>query len=201
MSLSNEQKPDEEDLVNSVIQGNTLAFGVIVRNTEGLVAQIVFRMLSNTEDRKDIIQEIYVKVFRNLSEFKFRSKLSTWIARIAFTTCVNYLEKEKRLPDSRPLEQDEEGEDPLGQLSPDAKYSEPEEHVFRRELSSILTVEMEKLPPLYRMIVVLYHQEDLSYMDIAQVTGLPSGTVKSYLFRARKKLKENILAQYKQEEL
>ena len=187
MSFNNETKVTEENLVHSVIQGNTLAFGMIIKNTEGLVAQIVFRMLSNPEDRKDIIQEIYLKVFKSLPEFKFRSKLSTWIAKIAYTTCVNYLEKDQLVLDDSPHDRVDDGE--------------PAEHIFKKELSAILTVELEKLEPLYRTIVILYHQEELSYLDIAQVTGLPVGTVKSYLFRARKKLKENILAQYKQEEL
>lgn len=190
MSLNNEKKQAEKTLVNSVIQGNTPAFGMIIKHTEGLVAQIVFRMLRNTEDRKDIVQEIYLKVFKNLREFKFQSKLSTWIARIAYNTCVNHLEKQSLVLD-----------DSINPAQTAPQYSVPEEHIFRRELSIILNVEIEKLPPLYRTMIILYHHENLGYIDIAQVTGLPVGTVKSYLFRARKKLKENILAQYKQEEL
>lgn len=200
MSLNNETKLAEESLVRSVIQGNTPAFGIIIKNTEGLVAQVVFRMLSNAEDRKDIIQEIYLKVFKNLTEFKFRSRLSTWIATIAYNTCVNYLEKKKLLLVESAYDRDEDDDGSASHTSTDAG-SGPDDHIFKKELSAILAIEIEKLDPLYRTIVILFHQEEFSYIDISQVTGLPAGTVKSYLFRARKKLKENILAQYKREEL
>ena len=201
MSLNNEKELAEKSLVNIVIQGNTSAFDMIIKNTEGLVVQIVFRMLSNTEDRKDVVQEIYLKVFKNLREFKFQSKLSTWIARIAYNTCVNHLEKKRLVLDDHAYEQDEKDDGSISHVTTVSEYHGPEEHIFRKELSLILNAEIEKLPSLYRTMIILYHQEDLSYTDIAQVTDLPVGTVKSYLFRARKKLKENILLQYKHEEL
>jgi len=185
--LNNEKKPAEADLVNSILQGNTAAFGAIIKNTEGLVTQIVVRMISNPEDRKDIIQEVYFKAYRSLPDFSFRSKLSTWIGHIAYNTCVNCLEKKKLV-----LREDlEEG------LAGD----EPEEGLFRKALSVILSAEIGKLTPLYRTMIVLYHQEEMSYADMAQVMDLPEGTVKSYLFRARQMLKTRILAQYKKEEL
>jgi RNA polymerase sigma factor (sigma-70 family) len=80
-------------------------------------------------------------------------------------------------------------------------YNEPEIPYIQKELSGILEVEIEKLPAVYRTLVSLYHQHDLSYDKMAQITGLPEGTVKSYLFRARKKLKENLLSKYKKEAL
>ncbi|HMI62228.1 MAG TPA: RNA polymerase sigma factor [Puia sp.] len=187
MRPNNEKKLAEADLVNSILQGNKAVFGVIIRNTEGLVTQIVVRMISNPEDRKDIIQEVYFRAYRSLPDFSFRSKLSTWIGHIAYNSCVNYLEKKKLV-----LREDLE-EGPAG--------DETEEILFKKELLMILAAQIGKLTSLYRTMIVLYHQEEMSYADIAQIMDLPEGTVKSYLFRARKMLKEGILAQYKKEEL
>ena len=82
-------------LVTRVLGGETKAFSIIISNTERLVAQIVFKMIRDNEDRKDIAQDVFLKAFNKLSTFKFESKLSTWIGQITYNTCLNYIEKKK----------------------------------------------------------------------------------------------------------
>jgi RNA polymerase sigma factor (sigma-70 family) len=187
------------------LRGESNAFETIIKSTEGLVAQIVFRMIINAEDRKDIAQDVYLKAFSKLEGFKFQSKLSTWIAQIAYNTCLNYLEKKKLVllsGDSHNEEENiEEGLEGLIHKSAHPLNNEAEKRIFQKELSAILLSEIENLSPIYKTLITLYHNEDLSYEEIAQITELPAGTVKSYLFRARKTLKENILAKYKKDEL
>lgn len=179
-------------LIDRVLRGDARAFEEIIRSTEGLVAQIVFKMVKNIEDRRDVAQDIYVRVYRGLPGFRYQSKLSTWIARVGYTTCLNYLEKKRLvLPDVFP-----EGPGTDGEFR-----QEPDVQIFKKDLSGILQAEMDKLPPIYRTLLVLFHQEELHYEEIAQITGLPEGTLKSYLFRARKALKEKLLLKYKKEEL
>lgn len=79
--------------------------------------------------------------------------------------------------------------------------SESESLIFQKELSGILQEEIKRLPVIYQTLVTLFHQESLSYQELTQITGLPEGTVKSHLFRARKMLKENLLLKYKKEAL
>ena len=177
-------------LIEAILRGDTGAFNIIIRNTEGLVAQVVVRMVSNPEDRKDLVQDIYLKTFHNLSGFRFQSKLLTWIGNIAYNTCANYLEKRKLVLTGT-----------IGEENVYDESMEIESVISRKELSSILTGSIEKLPALYKTLISLYHQEECSYADLAQITGLPEGTVKNYLFRARRTLKENILNSYKKEEL
>lgn len=98
MDRKEPHQPTDRTLVERVLSGNTRAFGIIIKNTEGLVAQIVFRMISDRQERADIAQDIYLKVFQKLDSFRFQSKLSTWIARIAYNTCINQLKKTKPLP-------------------------------------------------------------------------------------------------------
>jgi RNA polymerase sigma factor (sigma-70 family) len=201
---SRENIDEDRHLVDKVLAGNSQAFGVIIKKTEGLVAQIIFKMISNSEERKDIAQDTYLKGFKNLSGFKFQSKLSTWIAKIAYNTCLNYLEKKKLiLHDSNSYDDvtDEEEFPGYNARSANEKASEPEILLFQKQQSEILKAEIEKLAPLFKTLITLYHSEGLSYQEIVEITGLPDGTVKSYLFRARKTLKNNLLLKYKREEL
>jgi RNA polymerase sigma factor (sigma-70 family) len=191
-------------LVDKVLRGDTQAFGLIVRDTEALVAQIVFKMIPIAEDRKDIAQDTYLKAFSKLGGFKFQSKLSTWIAQIAYNSCLSWLAKKKLvLPGN--LQEERIGRSvtnpTLGHRSAEVFHREPENDIIQKELAAILSTEIDSLPPVYQMLITLYHHESLTYDEMAQITGMPEGTVKSYLFRARKTLKENLLSKYKKEAL
>jgi RNA polymerase sigma factor (sigma-70 family) len=179
-------------LVDRVLSGDSAAFASIIKNTEALVAQIVFKMINTPDDRKDIAQDIYLKTFKNLAGFKFQSKLSTWIAQVSYNTCLDHLRKKKMV---FPGTVDEENEmtDPV---SDDTNVL-----IRQRELSGILKTGIEGLPPVYKTLITLYHKEELSYEEIVQITGLPEGTVKSYLSRARKALKNSLLLSYKKEDI
>ena len=95
LNLITKNNVDDKELVNRVLKGDNQVFVTIIKNTEGLVALVVFKLLNNPEDRKDIAQDIYLKAYKNLPGFKFQSKLSTWTGQIAFNTCFNFLEKKK----------------------------------------------------------------------------------------------------------
>ena len=197
MSNQKENNLADQHLVAAVLKGDRNAFGLIIKQSEGLVAQMTFKMISSPGDRKDIAQDVYLKAFKNLPGFKFKSKLSTWIGQIAYNTCLHYLEKKKvGLLDN--FEKDEEmpGEYTIGDVQ-----NGTEEILFGKELAGILNSEIDLLKPIYKTLVCLYHQEELSYTEIAEITSLPEGTIKNYIFRARKILKTNILLQYKKEEL
>jgi RNA polymerase sigma factor (sigma-70 family) len=194
--------PADKILVDKVLNGSSHAFKDVIKNTEGLVAQIVSKMIPNKEDRKDLAQDIYLKAYHKISGFKFQSKLSTWIGQIAYNTCLNWLEKKK--PILLNSKEEESGEKSLEMLSNKLMIGgvlESEKLISRKELSGILEFEINRLPPIYKTLITLYHNEELSYEEMVQITGIPEGTVKSYLFRARKILKENLLAKYKKESL
>jgi RNA polymerase sigma-70 factor (ECF subfamily) len=177
----------DKQLVHNALSGDAQAFGIIIRNTEKLVGQIVCRMVSNVEDRKDLAQEIYLKAYRNLAVFKHAAKLSTWIAQISYNTCMDYLRKKKLLFP--------------GELADGPGIGSADDTVYRKELAGILQSGMEKLQPVYRTMITLYHQEELSYEEIGEITGMPPGTVKSYLFRARKALKGQLAGYYGKEDM
>lgn len=188
-------------LIDRVLRGDTRAFGLIIKNTENLVAQIVFKLIPVSEDRKDIAQDIYLKAFHGLPGFKLQSKLSTWIAQIAYNTCLSWIEKKKPLLYGAPSDDDIYFESVNTAHHGASNDNETEKRVFEKELSGILSREIDRLPPVYQTLIMLYHHESLSYEVLSQITGLPAGTVKSYLFRARKMLKEKLLSKYKKEAL
>ena len=181
----------DKDLVTKILNGNVQDFALVVQRTEKLVAQIVRKMTSNEDDQKDLVQDIYLKAYQNLPSFQFKSKLSTWIATIAYNTTFNYLQK-KKIP-------------MIGMdATTESKFRAPENpelETIKTETVEMLTRELDKLPPLYKTLITLYHLEELPNKEIAEITNLPEGTIKSYLSRARKMLKESIDNQYKNDSL
>lgn len=185
MSEDNQSWSDKA-IVTNVLNGNIETFAIVVKNSEKLIAQIVRKMITNEDDQKDLIQDIYIKVYKNLGSFKFKSKLSTWIANIAYNTTVNYLQK-KRIPIIG-IEHGIENDIVLNDT--------PEMVVLKTEEVGVLYMELNKLPPLLKTLITLYHLEELPNKEIAEITNLPEGTIKSYLYRARKILKDNINHHY-----
>ena len=193
----------DRELVKRILSGSNSAFGELIRNNQRLVFSITLRMLNNPSDNDDICQDIFIKAYTNISRFKFGSRLSTWIARIAYTTCVNHLQKKKinLLDDIIASDDDEQEVESFSNRIKDDSIEMPDESLVIKELKSRLDEEINLLPPLLKTIISLYHQEELSYVEIAEVMGLPVGTVKSYLFRGRKLLREKLTEEFKQERL
>ena len=188
---------ESQVLVNKILSGNTKAFEKLIEEHKQLVGHIVFRMIPNLQDREDICQDVFIKVFQNLAEFRFESKISTWMARITYNTCVNYLREKKEVAFSDLQNKDENQEIMIVE---NENYS-PEKSAEEKDISVRLQEEIANLPLQYRTILTLYHLEDMSYAEIGKIMQWPEGTVKSYLFRARKLLKENLLSKYQVEDL
>ncbi|MDI9340340.1 MAG: sigma-70 family RNA polymerase sigma factor [Sediminibacterium sp.] len=186
MSLASDHLSDNV-IVTNILNGNIQDFAIVVKNTEKLVTQIIRKMTVIEDDQKDLVQDIYLKVYQNLSSFQFKSKLSTWIANIAYNTTINYLQK-KKIPI---IELETRHETTL------TLTVNPESEAINTEKMEILNSEIDKLPPLYKTLITLYHLEELPNKEIAEITNLPEGTIKSYLYRARKILKDNINQHYK----
>jgi RNA polymerase sigma-70 factor (ECF subfamily) len=123
------------------------------------------------------------------------------VGQITYNTCLHYLEKKQLvLLDPAEAAPDDSAEESR-QAPPATSADDPETALFDQDLAGILGAAVEQLPPLYRTLVSLYHQQELSYEEIAQITSLPDGTVKNYLFRARKQLKQHLLARYHRHDL
>lgn len=187
---------DERELVSEVINGNRHAFKLLIKQYERLVAHMVYRIIENTEDREEICQDVFIKVYNKLPEFNFQSKLSTWIATIAYRHGLNHLKKKKRVPIN-----DMEDEALFKYESALIDYQTPEHLINKADTKQLVHHLIEKLPVQYKTVLTLFHLDEMSYPEIVDITGMPEGTVKNYLFRARKLLKEKLKSYLIREEL
>ena len=200
MSNNNENMENRNDinivsLIKQIQAGDTNTFRLIVDQYQRLVIHIVCRMVSDTAYREDLCQDIFLKVYQNLYRFRFESKVSTWIAQIAYNTCINHLKKKKIS-----LFDDRTGENELLEnLSGDNKL--PDAFVEQADRKSRIESEINKMKIRYRTILTLYHLEEMSYTEISQIMKLPISTVKSDLFRARKRLRKQLISKYQKEEI
>lgn len=174
------------------------AFNDLVQRYEQRVFRLVFRMLGRRDEAEDMVQEVFVQVFKAVESFRGDSKLSTWIYRIAINLCKN---RAKYLSRRRSEAQDE-----LEQMSEWRSLHEgrgvtvgetnrPDHVVQGYQLETIVRLSISQLDPDFREVLVLRDIEDLPYEDIMEITGLPEGTVKSRIHRARHMLKQRIEAQ------
>jgi RNA polymerase sigma-70 factor (ECF subfamily) len=203
VTRTNNPNATDKTLVAQILRGDHQAFGLLIKNTEKLVAGIVFKMIQIPEDRKDLAQDIYLKVYKNLPGFQFQSKLSTWIAQITYNTCLDYLRKKNIIlivDQIQSNDPEDEGEDIITQYTGN-HGNFVDDVVLLKDRANILKSAIRRLPPLYNTLISLYHKESLSYDEIGQITGLPAGTVKNYLFRARKILKNDLLQKYQKDDL
>ena len=184
---------DDRALVARVLNGDRQAFILLIRQHERLVAHMIGRLVKNVEDREEIGQDVFLKVHEKLKEFNFRSKLSTWIATIAYRQAINYLRKQKvnfsDIPDDDAFS------------ASFIEVSNPETVTEEKDMDAFIHKLMDQLPAQYRVILTLYHVEGMSYPEICDVTNMPEGTVKNYLFRARNLMKEKVKKYLAKEEL
>ena len=172
---------DEIELISQVLKGNMNAFTFLVNRYQKLVVHITGRLIQRQDELEDVSQEVFLKVYQNLGKYRNECKLSTWIATIAYNTSINYLRKFKKFDEVNP-----DDSVALKNLT-DAKsddYERTDLHLYIRE-------QIERLPVQYRTVLTLYYLEEF-YQEIEQITGMPEGTVKNYLFRAKTLLKEKL---------
>lgn len=176
----------DQQIIKRIIEGDMQAFKLLIKQNERLVSHMVAKIISIEEDREEICQDVFLKVYDKLSTFNYQSKLSTWIATIAYRTSLNYIQKKKIVvgTDDQDLLQH--------QLDSLATSDTPESKMMDQDMKSYITGLVDQLPIQYRTVITLFHLEEMTYPEIAEITNMPTGTVKNYLFRGRKLLKEKL---------
>ena len=181
---------NERQVISDILKGNSRDFEILVKQYERLVFHVIGRLVSEKEDIEDVCQDVFIKVHQSLHRFKFESRLSTWIARIAYLTAINHIRKKK----NKRLNYYD------GDFVNDHFTIEtPESALTKKDTLTYINDLIEQLPLPYRTVLTLYHLDEFSCKEIEEITGIPEGTIKSHLFRARKLLKEKIQAHLKNE--
>ena len=175
----------ENGVIRSVLDGNINDFEQLVTAYEKNVYNLALRMVGDPDDAADITQETFIKAYRALGSFRGDSKFSSWLYRIASNVCLDFLRSRSRRAQV-PLSF--ENEDAEGEIELPDMSQNPEEVLMKKLSMEAVRRGMEKLPPKQRQILVLRELCGLSYAELAQTLSVEEGTVKSRIFRARKRL-------------
>jgi RNA polymerase sigma-70 factor (ECF subfamily) len=176
---------DEQTLIKKAQAGDTNAFAVLVTKHGTLVYNLALRTLSDPQEAEDVAQETFMRAWKALPHFRAQSRLSTWLYRIATNLCYNRLPQLKR---------------ELAVLDADTEIDLPderqgvEEALLSSEIFEQVNRAVNQLPESYRLLITFRHMQGLSYAEIAAVAGMPLGSVKTGIFRARQQLR-SLLAQ------
>ncbi len=184
---------DDQALASRIVKGDTQAFRLLIKQHERLVSHMVSRLIDNAEDREELCQDVFMKVHENLGGFTFQSKLSTWIASIAYNHSINHLRKNKINVSDIPEEE--------MFTAHFVSNDNPEEKLADDNMDALVIRFIGELPAQYKAVLTLYHLEHMSYPEIGVATGMPEGTVKNYLFRARALVKDKVKKYLGKEEM
>ncbi|MFZ1081953.1 MAG: sigma-70 family RNA polymerase sigma factor [Candidatus Kryptoniota bacterium] len=185
MKEEERHKRAEEDaaLVKRAIAGDQKAFKALARRYKNAVAIIVFKLIRDKGQVEDLTQEVFIKAFQHLNDFDYEHQFASWLFKIANNHCIDYIRKKKlRIYSIDDQIKTEDGE--MEYEIPDSTY-EPDLNMLREQKLRLIRKAIDSLPAKYREVIILRHQEELSYDEIAEKTGLPVNTIKVQLFRAR----------------
>jgi RNA polymerase sigma-70 factor, ECF subfamily len=177
------------ELVKTAIDGREASFEELVRRYQRPIAAYIYRMVGDYDAALDLTQEVFIKVYNSLARYRSEFKFSTWIYKIAHNAAIDHLRRYAVRGQAVTSGFDTERRD----TPVEGRRLTPEQESERKERRSEVEMVVEMLPRAYRELIVLRHSHDLSYDEIAEVTGLPLGTVKNRLFRAREAMRDLLI--------
>jgi RNA polymerase sigma-70 factor (ECF subfamily) len=173
-------------IIQEIRTGQPRRFAVLVDRHKDRALTLAVRMVGNREEAEELVQDSFVRAFRNLDEFRGDARFGTWFHRIVYNACMTKVMRRK--------------EDPLEAGFDEmllAEVAAPEEDALKRledaELQASLGRAIGRLPEKQRTAVTLFYVQEMTYEEIAEVTGQPMGSVKTYLFRGREALRRSVL--------
>jgi RNA polymerase sigma-70 factor, ECF subfamily len=179
----------DRDLVATATTGIEGSFEELVRRYQRPISAYVYRMVGDYEAALDLTQEIFIKVYGSLARYRSEFKFSTWIYKIAHNSAVDHLRRNAGR--DRSLSSGTEGDQ--YDLPIESSNLSPEQESEQRERRLEIEAVVRSLPSAYRELILLRHSQDLTYEEIVEVTGLPLGTVKNRLFRAREMMRQQFV--------
>lgn len=179
----------DRELVATAATGIEGSFEELVRRYQRPISSYVYRMVGDYEAALDLTQEIFIKVYGSLARYRSEFKFSTWLYKIAHNSAVDHLRRNAGR--ERSLFTGIEGDQ--YELPIESSSLSPEQESERRERRVEIEMVVRSLPAAYRELIALRHSQDLTYEEIVEVTGLPLGTVKNRLFRAREMMRQQFV--------
>ena len=165
-------------------KGDSSAFEMLVTPHEQMLWRVCWHYTHHQEDAADCLQETMLKAWRGIKSYRGECSLSTWLYRIASTVCLDFLRKQKRLPETESADELAEDEG----FTPVDDSPTPDEAIIRQESADNIRAAIDALPADMRTVIILYALQGMQYEEIAEVTRTSVGTVKSRISRARQKI-------------
>jgi RNA polymerase sigma-70 factor (ECF subfamily) len=187
---------DEQALVREAQAGNRAAFEELVHRYDRDVLRLALNLLRRPEDARDVYQEAFLKVYRNLLRFRFECSFYTWVYRIVTNVCLDHLRRRNSRPEEQAPEPAgaDEGlpQDFFDRQKENRPAADPERHLMGQEISRRIHAALQLLSPRERVVFELKHYQGLKLRAIGQVLGTTEETVKNSLFRATRKLRTHL---------
>ena len=182
----------EKELILKAQVGDQTAFEQLIYNYDKAVLSIAMRYVRNNDDAKDIYQEVFIRVYKSLKKFEFRSEFSTWIFRITTNVCLTYKSRKKDQL-MVPLQEEFEEDNPeFGRVELISDEKSPEEETLNTDLKNFIGNAVDSLSERQRITFVLKHYEGYKIKEIAEMLNCKEGTVKKYLFDAINNLRKKL---------
>lgn len=178
-------KPSDQELIEEVLNGNSKAYAVLVKNHQRFVFTLALRFTKNREDAEEVAQDCFIKAYRSLGTFKQTSKFSTWLYTITYTTAMSFLRK--RQVDTTSIDNDENVLQLVNNIS-----SYNADLVEQKSASVYLNIAINNLSPIDTAIITLFYLGEQSLEEIGQAMHMEPNTIKVKLHRARARLKEQM---------
>ncbi len=188
---------DERSLVAEAQAGNRAAFEELVHRYDRDVLRLALNLMKRPEDARDVYQEAFLKVYRNLHRFRFECSFYTWLYRIVTNVCLDQLRRrqarpEDQAPESHSANHDEGIPDFFERQRENRPALDPERQLFGKEIQARIAAAMERLSPRERVVFELKHYQGLKLRAIGDALGTTEETVKNSLFRATRKLRSQL---------
>jgi len=188
---------DDRNLVLEAQAGNRAAFEVLVHRYDRDVLRLASNLMKRTEDARDVYQEAFLKVYRNLHRFRFECSFYTWLYRVVTNVCLDHLRRRKSRPEDQAPELHisnyEEGSTDFFERQREHRPAlDPEKHLAGKEIQARLAAAMLRLSPRERVVFEMKHYQGLKLRAIGTALGTSEETVKNSLFRATRKLRQEL---------
>ncbi|MBS1857240.1 MAG: sigma-70 family RNA polymerase sigma factor [Acidobacteria bacterium] len=185
--------PQVDALIRAAQSGDQDAFEQLVRTYDQSVLRLAMNLLRSPEDARDVYQEAFLRVYRNLHSFRFDCSFHTWLYRIVTNICLDLLRKRKvRKEESATLETSEGPLDRLETFEEEAAHADPERSMWNQELRARIEGALKDLTPRERMVFELRHYQGLRLRNIGEILGTTEEAAKNCLFRATQKMRTEL---------
>lgn len=181
---------EDSELLRGCLAGDEKAYRELVERYQRRVYSLALRMVHQAEDAEDLTQETFVRMFRAIDRYDPTRPFGAWLFTIASRLCIDHIRRRRVRPISLVRREADTGEERVIEM--EDRSPGPEELASRTEEEQRTRELVDSLPPHYRIVVILRHQQDLSYEEIAEALRLPLGTVKARIHRARALLKNRL---------